>query len=151
MEALLPSADDPTGQESNSHSSVRVVAGASDEPGDITESEVFGWSFWHRSGFTSPRLVLCRCAKYHRVSCIGQSCVEHSDVLLSPAVIIGKNDVSALDSQREKSGEQSKKMHLDGKIAWKLCLNINRSNREQGEEEEGASKDCQRREHKSCI
>ena len=135
MEALLPSAGDPTGQESYSHSSVRGVAGASDEPGDITESEVFGRSVCHGSGFTSPRLVLCRCAKYHRVSCIGQSGVEHSDVLLSPAIIIGKNDVSTLDCQREKNGEQSKKMHLDGEIAWRLRLNINVSNREKGKEE----------------
>ena len=32
MEALLPSAGDPTGQELNSHGSVRVVAGESDDP-----------------------------------------------------------------------------------------------------------------------
>lgn len=124
MEALLPSAGDPTGQESNSHSSVRIVAGASDEPGDHTESEAFGWSVWHRSGFTSSRFVLCRCAKYYRVTCIGQSGVEYPDILLSPAIIIGKNDVNGLDGQREESGEQSKKMilHLDSEIAWRLRL-----------------------------
>ena len=50
MEALLPSAGDPTGQEWNSHSRVRVVAGASDEPSEIKGSVIGEFSI----GVASP-------------------------------------------------------------------------------------------------
>ena len=58
---------------------------------------------------------------------MGQSGVEDSDVLLSPAIVIGEKHINALDRQWKEGNEQLKKMHLDGATAWILLQDVDGS------------------------